>query len=81
MHAGVLAVGGDFAAMAAGVLLKGVQNMGLILEVPFLLPYPWMTSGLLWAEAGFSKVRGHEDLPRLAQALSTIGATRPPPAS
>jgi putative transposase len=40
----------------------------------------WMASGLLWAEAGFRKVRGHEDLPRLAQALSTIGATRPKPA-
>jgi transposase-like protein len=39
----------------------------------------WMASGLLWAEAGFRKVRGHEDLPRLAQALSTIGATRPKP--
>jgi len=39
----------------------------------------WMASGLLWAEAGFRKVRGHEDLPRLAQALSTLGATRPKP--
>ena len=39
----------------------------------------WMASGLLWAEAGFRKVRGHEDLPRLAQALSAIGATRPKP--
>ena len=39
----------------------------------------WMASGLLWAEAGFRKVRGHEDLPRLAQSLSTIGATRPKP--
>ena len=39
----------------------------------------WMASGLLWAEAGFRKVRGHEDLPKLAQALKTIGATRPKP--
>lgn len=39
----------------------------------------WMASGLLWAEAGFRKVRGHEDLPRLAQALLAIGATRPKP--
>ena len=38
-----------------------------------------MASGLLWAEAGFRKVRGHEDQPRLAQALSTVGATRPKP--
>ena len=39
-----------------------------------------MASGLLWPEAGFRKVRGHEDLPRLAEALSTLGATRPPQA-
>jgi hypothetical protein len=39
----------------------------------------WMASGLLWAEAGFRKVRGHEDLPSLAEALSTLGATRPKP--
>ena len=31
------------------------------------------------AEAGFRKVRGHEDLPKLAQALSTIWAARPKP--
>ena len=39
----------------------------------------WMASGLLWAEAGFRKVRGHEDMPSLAEALSTLGATRPKP--
>ena len=39
----------------------------------------WMASGLLWAEVGFRKVRGHEDLPSLAEALSTLGATRPKP--
>jgi putative transposase len=36
-----------------------------------------MASGLLWAEAGFRKVRDHEDLPRLAEAQSTLGAARP----
>jgi putative transposase len=30
----------------------------------------WMASGLLWAETGFRKVRGHEDLSRLAAALA-----------
>ncbi len=39
----------------------------------------WMGSGLLWAEAGFRKVRGHDDLQRIAGALSTLGATRPTP--
>lgn len=29
----------------------------------------WMASGLLWAEAGFRKIRHAEDLPRLAHAL------------
>jgi hypothetical protein len=29
----------------------------------------WMASGLLWAEAGFRKIRHAEDLPRLAAAL------------
>jgi len=39
----------------------------------------WMASGLLWAEAGFRKVRGHEDLPALAKALARHGAARPTP--
>lgn len=39
----------------------------------------WMASGLLWAEAGFRKVRGHEDLGALAQSLAKHGATRPTP--
>jgi transposase-like protein len=30
----------------------------------------WMASGLLWAEAGFRKIRHAEDLPRLATALA-----------
>jgi len=30
----------------------------------------WMASGLLWAEAGFRKIRHAEDLPQLATALS-----------
>jgi transposase-like protein len=30
----------------------------------------WMASGLLWAEAGFRKIRHAEDLPRLAAALA-----------
>lgn len=29
----------------------------------------WMATGLLWAEAGFQKVRHAEDLPKLALAL------------
>ena len=39
----------------------------------------WMASGLLWAEAGFRKVRGHEDLAALAEALARHGAARPTP--
>jgi len=30
----------------------------------------WMASGLLWAEAGFRKIRHAEDLPRLVAALA-----------
>lgn len=30
----------------------------------------WMATGLLWAEAGFRKIRHFEDLPRLAAALA-----------
>lgn len=30
----------------------------------------WMATGLLWAEAGFRRIRHAEDLPRLAAALS-----------
>ena len=40
----------------------------------------WMASGLLWAEAGFRRIRHAEDLPRLAAALafdqSTINLPR-----
>jgi hypothetical protein len=32
--------------------------------------------GKNWAEAGFRKVRGHEDLPLLTEAISALGATR-----
>lgn len=39
----------------------------------------WMASGLLWAEAGYRKVRGHEDLAKLKAALEKHGATRPTP--
>jgi putative transposase len=39
----------------------------------------WMASGLLWAESGFRKVRGHEDLSHLVAALAQPGATRPRP--
>lgn len=39
----------------------------------------WMASGMLWAEAGFRKVRGHEDLHHLARALARHGAARPTP--
>ena len=39
----------------------------------------WMASGLLWAEAGFRKVRHAEDLPALAAALAQPGAARPRP--
>jgi len=34
----------------------------------------WMVSGLLWAEAGFRKIRHAEDLPRLAHALELSAA-------
>jgi hypothetical protein len=30
----------------------------------------WMASGLLWAEAGFRRIRHAEDLPRLPSALA-----------
>ena len=40
----------------------------------------WMASGLLWAEAGFRKVRGYQDLEKLDEALTVDGATRPEPA-
>jgi putative transposase len=30
----------------------------------------WSASGLLWAEAGFRRIRHHEDLPKLAEALA-----------
>lgn len=35
----------------------------------------WMASGLLWAEAGFRKIRHAEDLPRLAAALALSTAS------
>lgn len=35
----------------------------------------WMATGLLWAEAGFRKVRHAGDLPRLASALSLCAAS------
>jgi len=39
----------------------------------------WMASGMLWAEAGYRKVRGHEDLGHLVRALAQRGAARPTP--
>lgn len=39
----------------------------------------WAASGLLWAEAGYRKVRGYKDLPKLSAALVKHGATRPTP--
>jgi putative transposase len=44
----------------------------------------WLASGLLWAEAGYRKVRGHENLGDLIKALERRalerrGATRPTP--
>jgi putative transposase len=39
----------------------------------------WIASGMLWAEAGYRKVRGHEDLGHLVRALEKRGATRPTP--
>lgn len=38
----------------------------------------WMATGLLWAEAGFRKVRGHEDLPLLAAALELCPSSSAP---
>jgi len=39
----------------------------------------WMAAGLLWAEAGFRKIRHAEDLPRLAAALA-LSTPSPAPA-
>jgi transposase-like protein len=38
----------------------------------------WMAAGLLWAEAGFRKIRHAEDLPRLAAALSLSASSSSP---
>jgi hypothetical protein len=38
----------------------------------------WMASGLLWAEAGFRRIRHAEDLPRLAAALALSTASEAP---
>ena len=38
----------------------------------------WMASGLLWAEAGFRKIRHAEDLPWLAAALSLSAPSSAP---
>ena len=38
----------------------------------------WMASGLLWAEAGFRRIRHAEDLPRLAAALSLSAPSSAP---
>ena len=38
----------------------------------------WMAAGLLWAEAGFRKIRHAEDLPLLAAALSLSAASSAP---
>lgn len=37
----------------------------------------WMAAGLLWAEAGFRRIRHAEDLPRLAAALSSCAPSAP----
>ena len=37
----------------------------------------WMAAGLLWAEAGFRRIRHAEDLPRLAAALSPSAPSAP----
>ena len=34
----------------------------------------WLASGLLWAQHGFHRVRGHEQMNRLMEALSEEGA-------
>lgn len=34
----------------------------------------WAAAGLLWAESGFRKVRGHTDLPKLREALRRPGS-------
>lgn len=38
----------------------------------------WMAAGLLWAEAGFRRIRHAEDLPRLAAALSPSAPSSSP---
>jgi hypothetical protein len=37
----------------------------------------WLASGLLWAEAGYRKVRGHEDLSHLVKGLITPNRWKP----
>jgi putative transposase len=39
----------------------------------------WISSGPLWAETGFRKVRGHEDLPRLVKNCQHLGLLAPNP--
>jgi putative transposase len=39
----------------------------------------WLASGLLWAEAGYRKVRGHGSRCHLVKALEQRGANRPKP--
>lgn len=39
----------------------------------------WTASGMLWAEAGYRKVRGYADLAALKEALAQPGAAAPDP--
>jgi len=49
---------------------EATNNVKLWSEKETMIPR-WTASGMLWAEAGYRKVRGYRDLPALAAALSS----------
>jgi len=49
---------------------EATNNVKLWNEKETMIPR-WAASGMLWAEAGYQKVRGYRDLPALAAALAS----------
>ena len=49
---------------------EATNNVKLWNEKETMIPR-WAASGMLWAEAGYRKVRGYRDLPALAAALAS----------
>ena len=49
---------------------EATNNVKLWNEKETMIPR-WAASGMLWAEAGYRKVRGYRDLPTLAAALAS----------